>query len=92
MSKSAATLVPIEFTKALIPKDGFHFWHLAVLPLLFIVIWVLRLGSRPAHCPPGPPTFPILGNLLQVINNCPTACAAQETATDACFRFLDAYS
>ena len=31
--------------------------------LLFVLIFVLRVGSRPKDYPPGPPTLPLLGNL-----------------------------
>jgi len=40
------------------------FFFLLVLAFLFAKL--LRWGRRDAHLPPGPPTTPILGNLLQL--------------------------
>jgi hypothetical protein len=36
---------------------------LIVTALSFLLIPLLRMGSRPKTLPPGPPTIPILGNL-----------------------------
>ena len=39
---------------------------LLFLLLAYLTSVVLRIGSRPAHLPPGPPTVPFWGNLKQV--------------------------
>lgn len=39
---------------------------LLFLLLAYLISVVLRIGSRPAHLPPGPPTVPFWGNLKQV--------------------------
>lgn len=33
----------------------------------YAISLVLKIGSRPAHMPPGPPTVPFWGNLKEVI-------------------------
>ncbi|CAJ2502503.1 Uu.00g098970.m01.CDS01 [Anthostomella pinea] len=39
-------------------------WFLPLVALFGLAIWrLLKVGSRPAGYPPGPPTVPILGNL-----------------------------
>ncbi|KAB2568769.1 Cytochrome P450 monooxygenase atE [Lasiodiplodia theobromae] len=42
---------------------------LLFLLLAYLSSVVLRIGSRPAHLPPGPPTVPFWGNLKQLSHN-----------------------
>lgn len=39
---------------------------LGFLGLGLLLLWRTKLGKRPAGCPPGPPTLPIIGNLHQM--------------------------
>ncbi|KAL1591555.1 hypothetical protein SLS60_011803 [Paraconiothyrium brasiliense] len=39
-----------------------YFWACSALGLLCGVVKLLRFGRREKHLPPGPPTWPILGN------------------------------
>lgn len=37
------------------------------ITLILVVFWQLnKIGRRPRHYPPGPPTLPIIGNLHQI--------------------------
>lgn len=42
---------------------------LALIPLLYIVFKLSSWGRREAHLPPGPPTTPIIGNILNLPEN-----------------------
>jgi hypothetical protein len=43
--------------------DAFpYFWACSALGLLYAVVKLLRFGRREKHLPPGPPTWPIIGN------------------------------
>jgi hypothetical protein len=44
----------------------FYLAFIAAGTLLFVVLFVFKIGQRPKGIPPGPPTLPILGNLLQM--------------------------
>jgi hypothetical protein len=39
-----------------------YFWALSTLGGLYIISKLARFGSREKHLPPGPPTYPIIGN------------------------------
>jgi hypothetical protein len=39
---------------------------IAVFGISFIVYRILKIGSREEGLPPGPPTVPIFGNMLQI--------------------------
>jgi hypothetical protein len=55
-----------SLTKKLFPTDDFQPWLLIALLLIPCLVRISRVGRRRAHYPPGPPTVPVLGNLLQV--------------------------
>lgn len=38
-------------------------WTLLLVPLVFILQRLSKIGQRPSGCPPGPPTLPLIGNL-----------------------------
>lgn len=42
------------------------YYSLGWIAVVFCTIKVLRYGMRPSNYPPGPKTFPIFGNLLQL--------------------------
>jgi hypothetical protein len=44
------------------PETFPYFWALSALGSLYIVFKLARFGSREKHLPPGPPTYPIIGN------------------------------
>ncbi|KAI1608242.1 cytochrome P450 [Exophiala viscosa] len=46
--------------------DDFRPWLVIVLLLIPCLVQLSRVGRRRAHSPPGPPTIPVLGNLLQM--------------------------
>ena len=66
MHKMANNLVAIVL-RELISTEHLRPWHGIVL-LIPCLVWVLLVGRRPGHYPPGPPTVPLLGNLLQVFD------------------------
>jgi hypothetical protein len=39
-----------------------YFWVCSTLGFLYAVVKLLRFGRREKHLPPGPPTWPIIGN------------------------------
>jgi hypothetical protein len=39
-----------------------YFWTLSALGIFYTVFKLLRFGRREKHLPPGPPTYPIVGN------------------------------
>jgi hypothetical protein len=39
-----------------------YFWACSALGLLYALVKVLRFGRREKHLPPGPPTWPVVGN------------------------------
>ncbi|KAE8829716.1 hypothetical protein PTNB73_06316 [Pyrenophora teres f. teres] len=39
-----------------------YLWACSALGLLYAVVKLLRFGHREKHLPPGPPTWPIIGN------------------------------
>jgi hypothetical protein len=39
------------------------------LPVAYFISRLLRVGRRPAGWPPGPPTVPLFGNILQVCSH-----------------------
>jgi hypothetical protein len=54
-----------------IAPEGFHnLWIFAVFGAIYVIFKILRFGSREKHLPPGPPTYPIVGNahLLMDVN------------------------
>ena len=43
--------------------EGVSFlWTLVALGGVYVVYTLARFGSRESHLPPGPPTYPIVGN------------------------------
>lgn len=52
------------------PEGIPNLWILVVLSALYVIFKILRFGSREKHLPPGPPTYPIVGNahLLMDVN------------------------
>jgi hypothetical protein len=47
---------------AILPVDFSYIWALSLLGGIYIVFKLARFGSREKHLPPGPPTYPIVGN------------------------------
>ncbi len=45
----------------MVPELPSYMWVLAVFGV-YIAFKLLRFGSREKHLPPGPPTYPIVGN------------------------------
>jgi cytochrome P450 len=45
-----------------------YFWALSTLGGLYIIFKLARFGSREKHLPPGPPTYPIVGNAHLVVD------------------------
>jgi len=41
-------------------------WTLVLLIAFYILYRISRIGKRESNLPPGPPTIPLLGNLLQI--------------------------
>lgn len=46
----------------LLPEHFTAFWVLLSFWLVYIVFKLARFGSREKFLPPGPPTWPIIGN------------------------------
>jgi hypothetical protein len=49
-------------------EDIAYFWTLVALGCTYITYTLLRFGSREKHLPPGPPTYPIIGNAHLVVD------------------------
>jgi hypothetical protein len=47
---------------AILPEVFPYFWVLSTLGSIYIIYKLARFGSREKHLPPGPPTYPIIGN------------------------------
>jgi hypothetical protein len=47
---------------AILPEDYSYFWTLSTLCTVYVIVKLARFGSREKHLPPGPPTYPIVGN------------------------------
>ena len=47
---------------AMLPENFSYFWALSTLGGIYIIVKLARFGSREKHLPPGPPTYPIVGN------------------------------
>lgn len=46
----------------MLPETFSYFWTLATLGGVYVIYTLARFGSREKHLPPGPPTYPIVGN------------------------------
>jgi hypothetical protein len=46
----------------MLPESFSYFWALFALGGVYIVFKLAFFGSREKHLPPGPPTYPIVGN------------------------------
>ncbi|KAF2820123.1 cytochrome P450 [Ophiobolus disseminans] len=47
---------------AVLPENFSYFWTLLTLSGIYVVVKLARFGRREKHLPPGPPTYPIVGN------------------------------
>ena len=47
---------------AILPEYLPRFWTLLALGGIYVIFKLARFGSREKHLPPGPPTYPIVGN------------------------------
>jgi hypothetical protein len=47
---------------AMLPENFPSFWALSTLLGIYFIFKLARFGSREKHLPPGPPTYPIVGN------------------------------
>ena len=47
---------------AMLSEDFPYFWALTTLGGIYVIFKLARFGSREKHLPPGPPTYPIVGN------------------------------
>jgi hypothetical protein len=47
---------------AMLPEHFSSFWALSILLGFYVIFKLARFGSREKHLPPGPPTYPIVGN------------------------------
>ena len=45
-----------------------YFWALSTLGGIYVIFKLARFGSREKHLPPGPPTYPIIGNAHLVVD------------------------
>ena len=43
-------------------ENLFSLWMFAALGGAYVIYTLARFGSREKHLPPGPPTYPIVGN------------------------------
>lgn len=51
------------------PLESFtYFWVIPALGSIYIVFKLARFGSREKHLPPGPPTYPIIGNTHLIVD------------------------
>ena len=46
----------------MLPESITYFWALSALGGIYIIFKLARFGSREKNLPPGPPTYPIVGN------------------------------
>ncbi|KAF2866696.1 cytochrome P450 [Massariosphaeria phaeospora] len=53
---------------AMLPENFPYFWALSVLGGIYVIFKLARFGSREKHLPPGPPTYPIVGNAHLVVD------------------------
>jgi hypothetical protein len=53
---------------AILPEYLPHFWALLTLGGTYVIFKLARFGSREKHLPPGPPTYPIVGNAHLVVD------------------------
>ncbi|KAF2637168.1 cytochrome P450 [Massarina eburnea CBS 473.64] len=52
-----------------ITSDQFpYFWALSTLGIIYAFFKLLRFGRREKHLPPGPPTYPIIGNAHLIVD------------------------
>jgi hypothetical protein len=47
---------------AVAPENFFSLWLILIFCGIYLVFTLARFGSREKHLPPGPPTYPIVGN------------------------------
>jgi len=47
---------------AIISDQFPYFWAFTALIVSYVIFTLLRFGCREKHLPPGPPTYPIVGN------------------------------
>jgi hypothetical protein len=52
----------------MLPEDFPYFWTLLALVGSYVIFNLARFGSREKHLPPGPPTYPIVGNAHLVVD------------------------
>lgn len=43
-------------------------WTVALVVSVYVLVKLARFGSREKYLPPGPPTFPIIGNAHLVVD------------------------
>jgi hypothetical protein len=53
---------------ATLPESFPPFWVFVTSIGVYVVFRLLRFGSREKHLPPGPPTYPIIGNAHLVVD------------------------
>jgi hypothetical protein len=53
---------------AMFPESFSFLWTLATLGGVYVIYTLVRFGSREKHLPPGPPTYPIVGNAHLVVD------------------------
>lgn len=45
-----------------------NFWTLIIHGTIYVIYKIVRYGSREKDLPPGPPTYPIIGNAHLVVD------------------------